>query len=382
MRVALEIARETEGSTFVQTVRLSAGDAGNRVEVANALDWMTKEAHLKAVFPLTASNPNATYNWDIGTIERPTNHERQFEVASHQWFDLTDKAGAFGVTVLSDSKIASDKPADNILRLTLVRTPGIARRLRGPGRRRTSATTSSCTASPATPATGGRGRPTGRRSGSTRRCSRSSRRSTPGRWARRSRLLAVSNSRVRVLAVKKAEQSDEVIVRAVELDGRPAKGVRFTFASPLAGAREVNGAEDAVGDASVVKGELVADFTPYQVRSFALKLGAAPATVARPRRAGGEAGLRPAGRQHATDRCPADDSTRAGEACRPRCCRRICPSPGSRSRSVRRTASTRWSRAARRSRSRPARSRASTCWRPPTTATSGRRSDWARRRST
>ena len=86
---------------------------------------MTKEAHLKAVFPLTASNPNATYNWDIGTIERPTNHERQFEVASHQWFDLTDKAGAFGVTVLSDSKIASDKPADNTLRLTLVRTPGI-----------------------------------------------------------------------------------------------------------------------------------------------------------------------------------------------------------------------------------------------------------------
>ena len=44
----------------------------------------------------------------------------------------------------------------------------------------------------------------------------------------------------------------------------------------------MNGVEDAVGDATVVKGELVADFTPYQVRSFALKLGAAPATVARP----------------------------------------------------------------------------------------------------
>ena len=124
-RVAIEIARETEGSKFVQTVRLSAGDAGNRVEVANAIDWMTQEAHLKAVFPLTASNPNATYNWDIGTIERPTNHERQFEVASHQWFDLTDKTGAFGVTVLPDSKIASDKPNDNTLRLTLIRTPGI-----------------------------------------------------------------------------------------------------------------------------------------------------------------------------------------------------------------------------------------------------------------
>ena len=33
VRVALEVSRETEGSKFVQTIRLSAGDAGNRVEL-------------------------------------------------------------------------------------------------------------------------------------------------------------------------------------------------------------------------------------------------------------------------------------------------------------------------------------------------------------
>src|SRR3712207_8262676 len=33
-------------------------------------------------------------------------------------------------------------------------------------------------------------------------------------------LLNVSNSRVRVLALKKAEESDEVVVRLVELDGK------------------------------------------------------------------------------------------------------------------------------------------------------------------
>jgi alpha-mannosidase len=48
VRVALEIARESEGSKFVQTIRLSAGDAGNRVEFANEIDWRTKEAALKA----------------------------------------------------------------------------------------------------------------------------------------------------------------------------------------------------------------------------------------------------------------------------------------------------------------------------------------------
>ena len=124
VRVALEVARETEGSTFVQTIRLAAGDAGNRIEVGNVVDWNTREAHLKAVFPLTAANPSATYNWDVGTIERGNNDERQFEVASHQWFDLTDRSGDFGVTVLSDAKFGSDKPDDSTLRLTLMRTPG------------------------------------------------------------------------------------------------------------------------------------------------------------------------------------------------------------------------------------------------------------------
>ncbi|HEX9200445.1 MAG TPA: glycoside hydrolase family 38 C-terminal domain-containing protein, partial [Acidobacteriaceae bacterium] len=41
VRVSLEVSRETEGSKFVQTVRLSAGDAGNRVEFGNSIDWKT-----------------------------------------------------------------------------------------------------------------------------------------------------------------------------------------------------------------------------------------------------------------------------------------------------------------------------------------------------
>jgi alpha-mannosidase len=37
VRVAVEVERESEGSKFVQTIRLSAGGAGERVEFANAL---------------------------------------------------------------------------------------------------------------------------------------------------------------------------------------------------------------------------------------------------------------------------------------------------------------------------------------------------------
>ncbi|MBV9158036.1 MAG: alpha-mannosidase, partial [Acidobacteriaceae bacterium] len=123
-RVALEVARESSGSKFVQTIRLSAGDAGKRVEFANAIDWNTKESNLKAAFPLAASNRIATYNWDIGTIERPTAQPKKFEVPSHQWIDLTDMSGEFGATILTDCKNGSDKPSDNTIRLTLIRTPG------------------------------------------------------------------------------------------------------------------------------------------------------------------------------------------------------------------------------------------------------------------
>ena len=41
VRVSVEVTRETEDSRFVQTISLSAGDAGNRVEFGNAIDWRT-----------------------------------------------------------------------------------------------------------------------------------------------------------------------------------------------------------------------------------------------------------------------------------------------------------------------------------------------------
>jgi len=73
VRVAVEVTCETEDSKYVQTVSLAAGDPGNRVVFRDAIDWKTKEAALKATFPLTAANPEATYNWGLGTIERGTN---------------------------------------------------------------------------------------------------------------------------------------------------------------------------------------------------------------------------------------------------------------------------------------------------------------------
>jgi alpha-mannosidase len=228
------------------------------------------------VFPLSAQNKMATYNWDIGTIERPTNEERQFEVASHQWFDLTDASGAYGVTVLSDCKIASDKPNDNTLRLTLIRTPGTRGGYEDQG----------------TQDIGHHAFVYGiaGHSGSFRTEStdwQALRLNQPlvafetgrheGRLGKSFAMLKVSNPRIRVLAFKKAEAGDEFIVRLVELDGQKADDVRVSFAAPVVAAREVNGAEEPVGAATVKGGELATSFTAFQPRTFAVKLGPAVA---------------------------------------------------------------------------------------------------------
>ncbi len=285
VRVAIEITRETAGSKFVQVVRLSAGDAGKRVEFADAIDWNTKETNLKASFPLAASNRMATYNWDIGTIERPTAEPKKFEVPSHQWVDLTDMSGQFGATVLTDCKNGSDKPNDHTLRLTLILTPGtrggypdqatqdighheVVYGIAGHGGGWRDAQTDWQAERLNAPLIGFE---TSRHSGSL---------------GREFSLLKVSNPRVRVMALKKAEASDEFVVRLVELDGKPQRDVRISFAASVTSAREINGQEQPLGPVNVTDGGLLTSFTAYQPRTFAVRLapphGRTPATQSEP----------------------------------------------------------------------------------------------------
>ncbi len=289
VRVAIEVSRETDSSRFVQTVRLSAGGAGNRVEFNDAIDWRALSANLKAVFPLSASNPLATYNWEVGTIQRPNAFDRQFEVASHYWIDLTDKSGTYGTAILTDVKNASDKRDDQTLRLTLLRSPGFPST--GPGQepaRRSYSDQLNQDWGHHEILYGIAGH-----SGDWRQDQtdwQAYRMSTPllafttakhqGALGRRFSLVSVSDPQIRILALKKAEMSNEVILRMVEVDGKEAKNVSVRFAGPIASAHEVNAQEQPLGPASVVNGTLVSSFSPYEPRTFALILGAPPARVA------------------------------------------------------------------------------------------------------
>jgi alpha-mannosidase len=220
----------------------------------------------------------ATYNWDIGTIQRPTAEPKKFEVPSHQWIDLTDMNGEFGATILTDCKNGSDKPNDNTIRVTLIRTPGTSGGYPDQGTQDIGRHEFLYgIAGHAGSWRDGQTDWQGQRLNAPLIAFETSKHA--GALGQEFSLLKVSSPRIRVLALKKAEENDEIIVRLVELDGKPQENVRVSFAAPINAAREVNGQEQPVGPATVAEGALVTSFSAYQPKTFAVKLAAAPTKV-------------------------------------------------------------------------------------------------------
>lgn len=280
VRVALEIRRKARNSYITQRIRLSAGSAGERIEFSNEIDWQSTEVALKASFPLTASNPMATYNWGMGTIERGNNEKSKYEVPSHEWFDLTDKSGDFGVTILEDSKFGSDKPADNEVRLTLLYTPGVRsgyldQHSQDWGRHEI--------------LYGLYGHKGDWRNGHSEWQGRRLNQplatfladSHAGKTGKVRSFASVSTPQVDIRAIKLAERDDWTIVRVQELWGCEAKNVAVSFAEPISAAYEVDGQERRISGFSPTSGKLVFDLTPYSPRSFAVRLGGGPAKLDR-----------------------------------------------------------------------------------------------------
>jgi alpha-mannosidase len=281
VRVGLRITRYHEGSEFVQTIRLSSGTAGDRVEFDTQIDWQGKESALKAEFPLTVSNPQATYNWDLGTVQRGNNDPKKYEVASHGWFDLTNPSGDYGVSVINDCKFGSDKPSDDTLRLTLLYSPGVRAGYQHQ----------------ATQDWGHNqmlyalvGHAHDWRNGTQWQSARINQPLVAfeavkhaGPIGKSFSFVQVSNPNIAVMALKRAESSSSTIVRLNELSGSSADDVHVKFPAAVVSAVEVDGQERPIGSAKIVNGELVFSTTGYRPHSFAIKLATTKSPISAPK---------------------------------------------------------------------------------------------------
>jgi len=109
------------GSIAKQRVSLS----GRVLRFDTEVDWHQKHKILKVAFPVAVSAREATYEVQFGHVTRPTHFDdsrarAMFEVCAQRWADLGD--GSYGVALLSDSKHGYDIH-DSVMRMSLLRAP-------------------------------------------------------------------------------------------------------------------------------------------------------------------------------------------------------------------------------------------------------------------
>jgi len=301
-RATVQVTRTQGDSTYVQRIRLGVGAAGERVEFDLDFNWQTRASTLKATFTLNSGNPEATYDLGWGTITRGNNTERRYEVAAQQWADLSKADESWGVSILTEDKTGWDKPDDDTLRLTLVHTPieyilsvRYQQQFLDIGKHRTRYAVTGHEGSP--------GRETAWHAARLNRPllafqtpgivnEKSSEKelvppvaralSEPETGMSKLSMVNVDTDQVMLMALKQAEDSEEVIVRLRELEGRAAKNVGIQFAFDITEAREVNGTEQETGKATLKEGVIVTDFSPYQTRTFALRLSSSQSDMVTP----------------------------------------------------------------------------------------------------
>jgi alpha-mannosidase len=108
---------------FTQDIILYSGL--DRIDFTTAVDWWEDKTMLKVAFPLAVNDTVATYEIPYGTIQRSTQlrdswEKAKVEVPALRWADLSQDD--YGVTLLNRTKYGYDIKG-NTIRLSLLRSP-------------------------------------------------------------------------------------------------------------------------------------------------------------------------------------------------------------------------------------------------------------------
>lgn len=277
LRQTLCIEKTHGESVFRQFIRLYEGSRAERIDFYNEIDWQSTNALLKAEFPLNVENREATYDLGIGSVKRGNNTDTAYEVYAHYWADLTHADNSYGVSILNDSKYGWDKPNDHTLRLTLLHTPATTTNYAYQDRQdfghhcftysligHSGALDHAATVEKAELMNQHlKAFQTGKHKGTL---------------GKEFAFATSSNRHVVIKALKKAESSDEYVVRVYETGGKSAQQATLTFAGDILSAQEADGTEKATGTATYNGNELQVSIPPYSIKTFKVRLKkAAPA---------------------------------------------------------------------------------------------------------
>ncbi len=276
VRGALRVTRQHGNSTYATTIVLAAGAAGDRIDFINDVQWAEKETLLKVAFKPSFANEQVTYDLGLGAIARGTSTDKKYEVPAHQWADLTAPDGSYGITIMNDCKYGWDHPDAGTLRLTLIHTPGVFDSWSWVGDQ----SSQDIGRHHFTYSISGHQGPWQEADISWQAARLNqpliafAAPQHPGVHGKSHSLLRIEGKgAVMVSAIKQAELSDELIIRVKELVGKSAEKMTLVFNHPVVSAREVNGQEEALGEATANKNKVEFSLTPYQPKAFAVRLG-------------------------------------------------------------------------------------------------------------
>ncbi|MPQ43799.1 alpha-mannosidase [Clostridium tarantellae] len=122
VRSTLQIERKFLRSTIIQKIYVYNDIP--RIDFDSYIDWKEHEILLKTEFPIDVNASEATYEIQYGNVTRPTHSNTswdvaRFEVCGQKWADLSE--GDFGVSMLNNCKYGHDIKEGN-MRLTLLKS--------------------------------------------------------------------------------------------------------------------------------------------------------------------------------------------------------------------------------------------------------------------
>jgi alpha-mannosidase len=241
-------------SSMRQVVRLDAG--ARRLEFHCEVDWRESHTMLKVLFPVCVRSPYATYQMQFGHTERPTHYSTshdlaRYEVPGHRFADLSEHG--FGVALLTDCKYGYSTYG-NEMRISLLRAPTEPDPAADIGRHEF--------AYAVMPHAGG-----WREAGVVGEAARFE---TPLRWAPGAAeprsFLSVDDPNLVLDTVKRAEDSDALVVRLYEAHG--ARGTaRLRVGVPFVGAVSGNLLEDPGEPLQTDGDEIIVPYGPHEIVS-------------------------------------------------------------------------------------------------------------------
>ncbi len=283
LRKTLCVEKRHGDSFFRQYIHLYEGILAHRIDFTNEVDWQSANALLKAEFPLNLNNEKATYDLGVGSVQRGNNSLTAYEVYAQYWADLTDANGSYGVSIMNDSKYGWDKPDNNTLRLTLLHTPKTKSNYAYQDRQDFGRHTFTYSL---VGHTGALDVVRTRENAEllNQRIKAFAVGKHRGELGKSYSLAFSDNRNVLIKALKKAESSDEYVVRVYEAGGKQAQKASIVFADNLVAAVEADGTEKTIGKATFSENRLEVSVNPNGIKTYKVRFASNKKvqTVARP----------------------------------------------------------------------------------------------------